>query len=828
MPGIHEDTLVALDLETTGVNSSNDHIIEVGAVKFVGDKQVDTLSTLVNPNRKLSSFIVGLTGINQEDVDAAPQWDDVKDEVADFIAGVPIIGHNIGFDASFLRSHGVKPDGLYDTMSMAEIALPYGPEYSLVRLSQRFGFSHDDPHRALSDALVTRDLFLHLLEIIEGFDRSVLEQIEALGEKASTPLGRLAGRILESDDSPLLPTSDSITGIDHKELGQRLRSTNRTPSVEPHKYDRDEIDGESVMDSVKSIFGSAGALEETLDGYESRPEQLEMAEAVTNAIENGEHLVVEAGTGVGKSLAYLIPSVLYAIRQGKKVVVSTNTINLQEQLTGKDIGISSNALEAYGDKSDRLRAAQLKGRANYVCFKRWQNAVLSSDPNDVESKILSKLLVWLQETETGDRGELALGRLTPMFSRYSAQGALMCPSNEGPCFLRTARNKANVSNVVVINHALLMSDIAMGGGLLPDHDVLVIDEAHHLESAATNHLGFSVNQFQLENELRQLTGNRGILGRLAAVISKGEINALDANSKTFFNFSEIDMNRILTMINNSKKDNITKINNLSNSYKIQKNALDKMKLVSKITPNDDEIRPLMKEIEKITSQRTRLEEQHDQIDTKNYQNKALIKSLNYKIRHCMNLKRESEKMSSSEKMGSVVMTVLDEYADSLRKTKISELESNILQGLDLLLHKDDFVEKVTVNPENFDVKLWNRNNDEITKDMLSKGELQIYATALVWALAKTSGRSLPFMIDTPLARLDVEHRENIVGSFFPQTSQQTIILSTDSEITSEYYEILHPAISKSYVMEFDDSKGKTQIRPGYFFEKQGDLVVEVQ
>ena len=530
MPGIHEDTLVALDLETTGVNSSNDHIIEVGAVKFVGDKQVDTLSTLVNPNRKLSSFIVGLTGINQQDVDSAPQWDEVKEEVADFIAGVPIIGHNVGFDASFLRSHGVKPDGLYDTMSMAEIALPYGPEYSLGRLSQRFGFSHDDPHRALSDALVTRDLFLHLLEIIEGFDWSVLEQIKALGEKTSTPLGRLAGRILESDDSPLLPTSDSITGIDPKELGQRLRSTNRTPSVEPHKYDQDEIDGESVIDSIKSIFGSAGALEETLDGYESRPEQLEMAEAVTNAIENGEHLVVEAGTGVGKSLAYLIPSALYAIRQGKKVVVSTNTINLQEQLTGKDVGISSNALEAYGDKSDRLRATQLKGRANYVCFKRWQNAVISSDPNDVESKILSKLLVWLRNTETGDRGELALGRLTPMFSRYSALGALMCPSNDGPCFLRTARNKANVSNVVVINHALLMSDIAMGGGLLPDHDVLVIDEAHHLESAATNHLGFSVNQFQLENELRQLTGNRGILGRLAAVISKGEINALDAST----------------------------------------------------------------------------------------------------------------------------------------------------------------------------------------------------------------------------------------------------------------------------------------------------------
>ena len=106
----------------------------------------------------------------------------------------------------------------------------------------------------------------------------------------------------------------------------------------------------------------------------------------------------------------------------------------------------------------------------------------------------------------------------------------MCPSNEGPCFLRKARNQANASNVVVINHALLMSDIAMGGGLLPEHDALIIDEAHHLESAATSYLGFSVNQFQLENELRQLTGPRGILAKLATVISKGVVSALDGTA----------------------------------------------------------------------------------------------------------------------------------------------------------------------------------------------------------------------------------------------------------------------------------------------------------
>ncbi len=530
MPGINDDTLIALDLETTGVNSKTDHIIEVGAVKFQGGEQVDTFSALVNPQRKLSDFIVGLTGIKQVDVDSAPDWDDVKSDVTEFISGLPIIGHNVGFDASFLRSHGVKPDGLYDTMSMAEIALPAGPEYSLGRLSQRFGFIHDNPHRALSDALATRDLFLHLLGIIEGFDRSILEQIKLLGESARTPLSALVRRILDGDDSPLLPTSDSITGIDPKELSQRLRSAGRTSSIEPHKYDQDERDARKISEIVEEIFGEGGSLENSLAGFESRPEQIEMAKAVAEAIENKEHLVVEAGTGVGKSLAYLIPSVLHAIRNGEKVVVSTNTINLQEQLINKDVEITAAAISEFGEPAAKMQAAQLKGRANYICFKRWQNAVLSTEPNDVESKLLSKLLVWLRETETGDRNELALGRLTPMFSRFSAQGAIICPSKEGPCFLRKARNQANASNVVIINHALLMSDIAMGGGLLPDHDVLIVDEAHHLESIATTHLGFSVNQFQLENELRQLTGARGLLSRLATTISKGVVNPLDAST----------------------------------------------------------------------------------------------------------------------------------------------------------------------------------------------------------------------------------------------------------------------------------------------------------
>jgi DNA polymerase-3 subunit epsilon/ATP-dependent DNA helicase DinG len=526
LPPIKQDILVSLDLETTGLNPKSERIIEVGAVKFRGETEIETFSALVNPNRKLSKLILQMTGITQREVDDAPDWDEIKASVMEFVSGAPIIGHNVGFDASFLRSHGVKTNRLYDTMSMAEIALPGGPEYSLVRLSERFGVQHDNPHRALSDALATRDLFLHLAEIIGGYDRAVLEQIQRLGSYSRTPLSDLASRMLETGGAASIRTVHTLSGIDPKEISSRIRSATRTPRIKPHEYKTDE---NAPSDHVKNIFGESGELERSLPDFEHRPEQIAMAEAVSDAINSERHLVVEAGTGVGKSLAYLIPSALYAAEKGERVVISTNTINLQEQLISKDIPIATSTLNNRGAPIGNICASQLKGRANYLCIKRWQNSIMSTEHNEIESRLLSKILVWLKDTETGDKYELALGQMSRLFNRFSAQGALDCPSNVGPCFLKKARSDASHSNIVIINHALLMSNIAMGGGLLPEHDVLIVDEAHHLESAATSHFGFSVNQFQLENELRSLIGPTGLCSRLTRVISKSDINLLDSS-----------------------------------------------------------------------------------------------------------------------------------------------------------------------------------------------------------------------------------------------------------------------------------------------------------
>lgn len=300
-----------------------------------------------------------------------------------------------------------------------------------------------------------------------------------------------------------------------------------------------------------------------------------------------------------------------------------------------------------------------------------------------------------------------------------------------------------------------------------------------------------------------------------------------STSDVFFDLSPVQMGQILTLIENSKELSIQTLEKLTNSYGIQKRALEKFAVVSKIKPEIEEIKSIMSERDSFRDQERDLKVELDQLESDLSQNNSRLKMLNAKIRTSLDRQTSSEKLSSSDTMAQSVLKVLDEYSQSLRNEKISLLESNVLRGLDILLHKKDFIKKVTIDKESFAVKLYNGNDDEITKNMLSKGELQIYATALVWGLAQTSGRPLPFMIDTPLARLDVEHRSTVVESFFPETSQQTIVLSTDSEIDSHYYEKLKPYISKSYTIIFDSSKGKTIIDEGYFFDNK-EMTVEVQ
>jgi DNA polymerase-3 subunit epsilon/ATP-dependent DNA helicase DinG len=385
------------------------------------------------------------------------------------------------------------------------------------------GLIHESPHRALSDAVVTRDLFLLMLDKLAALPPGVLSEFSRLSAASGWTTGILAGRILDHMDSAAALQAAGEVRPDPRELGSRLRvlrssradlPTDELPSLggpgEPEQTESPETI--TPEGDVSDVFGADGHLSRELVGFEHRSQQERMAESVAAAIETGENLIIEAGTGVGKSLAYLVPAALHTLGGGRTVIVSTNTINLQEQLMAKDIPAAQSVLQAIGYPEGSLSTAQLKGRSNYLCYRRWTHSKSSGDMTVPEARLLAKTMVWMESTSTGDRGELRLNREDQAaFTKISAQGARGCPAPDGPCFLRAARGRAHGADIVVINHSLLLADLVMGGGLLPEHDALVIDEAHHLESVATNNLGFRVDQRQIETDLSSLSGDRGIV-----------------------------------------------------------------------------------------------------------------------------------------------------------------------------------------------------------------------------------------------------------------------------------------------------------------------------
>ena len=240
---------------------------------------------------------------------------------------------------------------------------------------------------------------------------------------------------------------------------------------------------------VERLFGGPSGLATQLEHFERRDEQREMAVRVTQTLRDGGELLVEAGTGTGKSLAYLVPSLLHALQTGEQVTVATHTRALQDQLATRDAPVAIDLLQRTGAGAPDVSV--LKGRGNYLCLRRWFQALRQPPSSEVEASFLAKVNLWVHRTESGDRAELPLRPMEgSRFSAISAEGeacdAQHCVFQQrNQCFLYRARRQADAAHLVITNHALLMTDLAQGGAALPLSRHLVIDEAHHLEQQAT-------------------------------------------------------------------------------------------------------------------------------------------------------------------------------------------------------------------------------------------------------------------------------------------------------------------------------------------------------
>ena len=266
------------------------------------------------------------------------------------------------------------------------------------------------------------------------------------------------------------------------------------------------------------VLGPGGAIARRLQRYEERPEQIMMARAVARAIEDETHLMVEAGTGVGKSFAYLVPAILAASEAGKKVVVSTHTISLQEQLLQKDIPLLQAVMP------QEFTAVLVKGRSNYISLRRLGAAgaragATFGKPEEFDQ--LGEIRLWSGMTKDGSRSDLDFKPLGPVWDAVASEHG-NCLGKKCPrfrdCFYFAARQRMKNANLLVVNHALFMSDLALrgsGASLLPEYDVAIFDEAHTMEAVAGDHLGLRITSGQVDFALNRLYHERTRKGLLA-------------------------------------------------------------------------------------------------------------------------------------------------------------------------------------------------------------------------------------------------------------------------------------------------------------------------
>jgi ATP-dependent DNA helicase DinG len=520
-------TIVALDIETTGLDPDADSILEIGAVRFSGRRVEEEWSSLINPGRPIPPFITQLTGITNEMVRNAPPLHAVLPELVEFAGDDPILGHNVGFDLSFLQRAGaLRFNEIIDTYELAAVLMPTASRYNLGALGAALGIPFPATHRALDDARVTYSVYVRLVEQALELPVELVAEIVRLSEPVDWGAGWAFSQVLRqmirqplparrAGDRPPVPLFDTQTAAAPAPL---------TPNQRLSPLDAEE---------VAALLEAGGPFARYFPAYEQRSQQIEMLRAVTRALSESRHLLVEAGTGTGKSFAYLVPAALWSVQNGARVVVSTNTINLQDQLIKKDIPDLRAALNL------DLQACVLKGRANYLCPRRLEILRQRGPETADELRVLAKVLVWLHQGGSGDRNEINLNGPVErdVWNRISAEdegctNETCIKRTGGACPFYRARQAAQSAHLLVVNHALLLSDVVTGSRVLPDYDYLIVDEAHHLESATTNALSFRASQGDVERLMRELGGSSsGALGRylsaVHALVKPSELAAFD-------------------------------------------------------------------------------------------------------------------------------------------------------------------------------------------------------------------------------------------------------------------------------------------------------------
>lgn len=508
---------VAIDTETTGLDFRVNELIELAAIRFEAGKEKGRFSTLVKPRGEMPKFIQFLTHIEPDDLKNAPDPRSALEDFLDFVGNDVVVGHNVEFDMGFINHHSALHGGdlltakHWDTMEISRVYLPYATDHKLATLVKEFGITLENAHRAGADALATGELLVLMSDyILEHFPLLVNARLLDLSKQAKLDdsLYDFLHRIVEYQRRYVL--------IGKKPLIPDIARTN----ILENKANAIARPG------IPEVFDPDGILSRQFPNFEFRSGQLEMAREVETCFQNEKHLAVEAGTGVGKSFAYLVPAISFANRRNTKVVVSTNTKNLQDQLFYKDLPQLKEMLPL------SFKAVLVKGRENYVCERRWEEFLMEQSRGITpwEAQGLLYLFIWKYQTKSGDisenssfdRNRFSLAWQKVCSDRFTCMGK-KCP-HASKCYVMSLRKHIEDSSVVVTNHSLLLADLRMENSTLGEYSYLVVDEAHNLMMTASKILGFELGYLSTINLLNQLdpgpkrkrTGFLHLLGKTLA------------------------------------------------------------------------------------------------------------------------------------------------------------------------------------------------------------------------------------------------------------------------------------------------------------------------